>query len=93
MQAEDKELTKRVFDELMKDKGTIEARIPDQGWDWRRKNGSTFSSISLRRDGFIDDPPDKLEKTRAWMLLPRLKGIFDQRAADMLKELRAKSDG
>ena len=94
IESEDKELTKRVFGDLMKDKGTIEARIPDQEWDWRRKNGSTFSSISLRRDGSIDDPPDKLEKTRAWMLemLPRLKGIFDQRAADMLKELRANSD-
>ena len=94
IQAEDKELTKRVFDELMKNKRTIEARIPDQEWDWRRKNQFTFSSISLRRDGSIDDPPEKLEKTRAWMLemLPRLKDMFDQPAASMLKEMRSNSD-
>ena len=94
LQAEDKELTKLVFDKLMKDKGTIEAWIPDQEWDWRRHNGQVFSSISIRRDGSIDDPSEKLEDTRAWMLkmLPKLKDMFDQPVASMLKEMRSNSD-
>ena len=91
----DKELTKLAFDDLMKEKESIEACIPDQEWDWRRNNRQAFSSISLRRDGSIDDPPEKLKETKQWMLenLRRFKGIFDQRVADILKKLRANSEG
>lgn len=94
VESEDNELTNLAFDELAKDKGAIEAHIPDQEWDWRRNNGRRFSSISIRRDGTIDDPPARLEETREWMRdhLCRFKEIFDQRVADILKELRASSE-
>ena len=95
----DKDLTKRVFDELEKDKGAVESCIsttgPGQEWHWYRHTPYTFSSINIRRDGSIDDPPEKLAETRTWMLemLPRLKKVFDLRVAKILKELQAKSDG
>ena len=79
----------------MKEKESIKACIPDQEWDWRSNNRHAFSSISLRRDGSIDDPPEKLKETKQWMLenLRRFKCIFDQRVADILKKLRANSEG
>ena len=90
IQTEGKE-DKTLFDELMKDTGCIEASIatgPGQEWHWYRHDASTFSSINIRRDGSIDDPPKKLAETSAWMLkmLPRLKEVFDPRVANILKE-------
>ena len=54
----------------------------------------SFSSISVRRDGSIDDPPEKLEETRVWMLglLPKFKEIFDQRVAEILSESQEWTD-
>ncbi len=95
IQTDDKDLTKRVFDQLMRDKANIEASIAtdsDQEWRWHRHNAFTFSSINIRRNGSIDDPPEKLEETRTWMLdlLPRLKEVFDPRVEHILKELQGK---
>ena len=96
IRTEDKDLTKRVFDELMRDKGAIEASIAtdsDQEWHWHRHNAFTFSSINIRRNGSIDDPPETLGETRTWMfdLLPRLKEVFDPRVEHILKELQGKN--
>ena len=89
IRTEDNKLTKRIFDELQADREAIEARIdagPSPDWHWRRHDRFTFSSISIRRDGSIDDPPEQLEEIRAWMLdlLPKLKEVFDPRVAKIL---------
>ena len=98
IRTENKVLTKLVFDWLMRDKGTIEASIaddPDQEWRWYKHPKYDFSSINIRRNGSIDDPPENLEETRAWMLdlLPRLKEVFDPRVQNILKELQGTRDG
>ena len=85
------EATKRVFDRLKAEMDRIESSIvanPDPEWSWRRHNGDTFSSINIRMDGSINDPADKLEKTRAWMLdlLPKLKEEFEPRVAKILAD-------
>ena len=77
---------------MQTDQDQIESSIdagPDPEWDWRRYDRFSFASISIRKDGSIDDPPDKLEETRAWMLdlLPKLKKVFDPRLAEILREL------
>ena len=89
VQTEDNKLTKRIFDELQADREDIEARInagPSPEWHWLRHDRFTFSGISIRRDGSIDDPQEKLEEIRAWMLdlLPKLKEVFDPRVAKIL---------
>ena len=82
IQMEDKERTKQVFDALNVDRKQIEksfGAVPDSNWTWKRHDSFSFSSINVGRDGSIDDPPEKLEATRAWMLehLPKLKKVFD----------------
>ena len=90
IKTEDKELTKWIFDQLQADREDIESSIDpghDSQWEWLRFNGSTFSQIGFSRPGSIDDPPDKLEETRAWMLdlLPKLKEAFEPRLESLLK--------
>ena len=85
----DKELTKRIFDELQTDREAIESSIvpgPGAQWGWLRFNGDSFSQIGVSRPGSIDDPLDKLEETRAWMLdlLPKLKEVFEPRLNKLL---------
>ena len=86
---EETELTKRIFDTLEVDREAIERNVeagPAPDWQWLRHDYFMFSSISVRRDGSIDDPPEKLEETRAWMLdlLPKLKEAFDPLLAEAL---------
>ena len=90
IEAEDKELTKRIFDGLQTDRETIESSIdpgPDSQWEWLRFNGASFSQVGFSKPASIDDPPDKLEETKAWMLylLPKLKEVFEPRLQKLLK--------
>ena len=92
---ENQELTNTLFDELLKNRGSVEACIPDQDWQWYKHENNLFSSINIRRAGSIDDPPEKLEETSAWMLemLPRIKEVFDPHLARTLKKLRGENGG
>ena len=99
--ADTNELTKHIFDELQAEREDIEkdlkSRIdagPDPEWHWYRRDSFYYSSINIRRDGSIHDPPEKLEETRAWMLdlLPKLKEVFDPRVEDILSRFADSSD-
>ena len=86
---DDVETTKFLFDQLRADKDRIESSIeanPEPDWCWRRHDRHTFSSINIRKVGSIDDPADRLEATRVWMLdlLPKLKEVFEPRIAEIL---------
>ena len=94
LRANDKELTKRIFDELEKDRTAIESAIntgPNPEWYWKRENSYTYSYIGLRRDGKIDDPPERVAEIRDWMLnlLPQFKNIFEPRLERIFGELEA----
>ena len=87
----DNDRTKRIFDRLLVGRAEIESGIgavPDAEWDWDRNDRFTFSSISVRKRGSIDDPPAELEQTRAWTLdlLPKFQRVFDPRVAQILAE-------
>ena len=83
----DKKQTEHIFDTLLKQQEQIQECLAGE-WHWRRHDPYFFSSISIRRDGSIDDCDEKLKETRAWMLnlLPKLKEVFDPRLAKILKE-------
>ena len=82
------ERNNRIFDELQKAKPEIEEFL-DAEWVWERFAPHSFFEISIRKDGSIDDPPEKLEETRGWMLdqLPKLKKVLDPHLERILKEL------
>ena len=86
----DKDQNKWIFDELQTDREAIESSIdPGSGsqWEWLRFNGAAFSQIGFSTPCSIDDSPDKLEETSAWMLdlLPKLKEVFEPRLESLLK--------
>ena len=57
--------TKQVFDKLKEDREQIQGSVvvgPGTEWLWKRHDSHLFSSINIRREGSIDDPPEKLEK-------------------------------
>ena len=84
------ERNNRIFDELQKAKPEIEESLNAE-WVWHRFGPHSFSTISIRRDGSIDDPPEKLEESRGWILdqLPKLKKVLDPRLERVLKELQS----
>ena len=91
IRTDDNVLTKSLFDRLKSDRVQIESEIvacPEPDWCWRRHKKHKFSSINIRKDGSIDDPAEKLDETRAWMLdlLPKLKKVFDPRIAELLSD-------
>ena len=91
IEAADKDSTKRIFDALYAERPQIEERIPidaESEWDWRRYDRWGFSSINVRRDGSIGDPPDVHDEIRRWMLdlLKKFQEAFDPRVAAILGE-------
>ena len=81
------ERNNRIFDELQKAKLEIEESL-DAEWVWHRFDTNSFFTISIRRDGSIDDPSEKHEEIRGWMLdlLPKLKEVFDPRLEEALAD-------
>ena len=80
---------KQVFEALQRTASDIQAGI-DGELEWRRNDSYTFSTIDLRTDGSIDDPQEKLDEIRAWMLehLPKLKAVLDPHLKRVLNELQ-----
>ena len=58
------ERNNRIFDELQTTKSEIE-QLLDAEWVWDRFEPYSFFTISIGKDGSIDDPQEKLEETRA----------------------------
>ena len=83
------ERNNRIFDELRESKPEIEESL-DAELVWGRFDSSSFFTIHIIKVGSIDDPPEKLEETRAWMLdqLPKLKDVLDPHLERVLKELQ-----
>ena len=81
------ERNNRILEELLAQRDEIERNIgSDLEWRWSRPNKQTFCSISVIREGTIDDPPEKLTEIREWMLemLPKFKEVFDPLMAEIL---------
>ena len=83
---------KGIFDKLCAKREAVESSIdagPCPDWHWNRYDNFFFSSINVRRDGSIDNPPEKLEETRAWMLdlLPKFQEVFDPRVEKILADI------
>ncbi len=85
----DNDLTKYIFDALHTDREQVESELSvdlSPEWHWQRHDKWAFSSISIRKDGSINDPPEQQHETRGWMtdLLPKLKNLFEPRVEEIL---------
>ena len=91
IEAGDKESTKRTFDALDSRRSQIESEIligAESEWVWHRHDRWGFSSINVRKDGSITDPPEAQDEIRMWMLdlLKKFQEKFDPRVAAILSE-------
>lgn len=91
IEAGDKERTKHIFDSLHARRSEFQTAIsidPVSEWHWYRYDRWNFSSINIRKDGSVNDPPEKRDETRRWMfdLLPKLKDAFEPRVAEILAD-------
>ena len=89
--ADDKR-TNLIFNELQRGKEQIEASFDAADCvaiQWMQDDGTGYSGAHIRRDGSIDDPPEKLEETRAWMIenLLKFKAVFEPRLKIILSEI------
>ena len=85
------DLSNALFDALKTEQQRIESSVDAQAeWLWNRFDSYSFATICVRADGLIDDSPERLEATRAWMLdlLPKFKDAFEERTERLLAELR-----
>ena len=53
--------------------------------EWERQDGWRHSRVAISHEGSIDDNPEKLGETRAWMIEKLLK--FERVFGPMLDEL------
>ncbi len=88
----DKEFSRRVFDVLHEHSAEIEASI-DAEWGWRRLQDNIYN-VGLRMDGSIDDPPERQEEIRSWMLvhLFKLREVLDPHLEQVLRSLELDSN-
>ena len=96
IRTEDMERTNQIFDALQEQQEQIEGCFEaETEWHWNRHDREMFSSVNIRRDGSIDDPPEKLEEIRTWMLkqLPKLKKVLDPHLERVLRELQPEGPG
>ncbi len=78
----------RVFDALNTESALVEAEL-DAEWFWEKHGNHPWASLSIRRDGSIDDPPERLEELGAWLVehLPKLKTVLNPHLERILGEL------
>ena len=76
-----------IFDKLEAAKSEIEQSL-DAELVWHKFEPNSFFTVSVWKDGSIDDPPEKLAQTRDWMmgLLPKFKRVFDPRLEELLTQ-------
>ena len=86
------ERTNLIFDALQNEKEQIEVSFDaanDVELQWMRDDGTGYSGVHIRTDCSVEDPPEKLEETRAWMIenLLRFKAVFEPRLEKILSEI------
>ena len=85
-----RDFSNEVYDLLASQEGWEDIQGSFTGeWWWDQQKAWWYFSVSLRKDGSIKDPPQKLNEIRAWMLetLPKFRDVFNPRLKKILAEL------
>lgn len=85
----DKEWNKRVFDQLLAQKESIQRSLKTS-LDWERLDEKKASRIAIYRDGKIDDEKDELAKVQKWLVESLI--AFKQTFEPILKDLNNSPD-
>ena len=81
----------RVYESLWEHEAEIAEEIGSK-LDWYDPDSSDWPGVTLAKgNGSIDDPPERLDETRTWMLetLPKFREVFNPRLERILAELDA----
>ena len=87
-----RDLSNQVYDALASQEGWEDIEKGFTGkWLWDRQSVWWTFSVSLKKDGSINDPPQNQDEIRSWMLetLPKFREVFNPRLEKILAELDA----
>ena len=92
------ERTERIFGVLKKENEQIQAILDstcDAELQWMQDDGTGRAGVHIRKDGSIEDPPEKLEETKVWMTenLLKFKAVFEPRLEKILSEIPSDHSG
>ena len=84
------EYRQRFYNSLKAQQEEIAAEVGSD-LDWYDGDSDNGPNVTLAIGGSIDDPPERLDEIRAWMLetLPRFRDVFNPRLEKILAELDA----
>ena len=86
-----------IFDTLQLEQSEIERELPDGEWRWDRRGNHPYAWVWLiRPEPFsINDPPEKLDETRAWLAdtVIKFKEVFNSRIEKILAEIEREGAG
>lgn len=85
----------RIFDGLEADKAAIQKELPDGELVWYRRGDRHFAEVRLVRPASINDPPEKLAETRAWIedTKVKFKEVFKPRVDKIWAEMEKEGAG
>jgi hypothetical protein len=78
-----------MYEVLKGDRGEIDAEFGAELDWWRIDRRWNIAAVRLGMDASINDPPQKQDEIRAWMLetLPKFRDVFNPRLVKILAEL------
>lgn len=76
-----------IFSALENNEPQLEKEI-DAKWYWSSRGNARYDSLGISTEGSIDDPPEKLEQHKAWLLehLLKLKDVLHPRLERIMDE-------
>lgn len=85
----------RIFNALEADKAAIEQEFAEGELRWLRQGKRHYAEIRLVKPASINDPPEKLAETRAWLEDTRVKfrEVFNPRVGKILAEMEVQESG
>ena len=85
----------KIFNALEADKAAIEREFTEGELRWHRRGNAHYAEIKLVKPASINDPPEKLAETRAWLEDTRVKfkEVFNPRVGKILAEMEVPEAG
>ncbi len=85
----------RIFNALKAEQEEFEGEFPVGEWKWDPRGNHNYAWIWLTRPASINDPPEKLAETRAWLVdtVIQFRETFNPRVEKILAEMEVQEAG